>query len=165
MLSLGICTITNLGDVLPQIFLGCCTNPTYFLIGLPAVLAWVLAASVLLWRVMAHPPFYYNYILYAFVFAFNCIQLYYNYILFAFVLHSIVAIMAHPPSHYNYILCAFDFAYSTVAIMAYPPLCYNNILYAFVITYDKASANTASSVPKTSKFKSGDRVVKMVLNT
>ena len=71
MLSLGICTITNLGDVLPQIFLGCCTNPTYFLIGLPAVLAWVLAASVLLWRVMAHPPFYYNYILYAFVFAFN----------------------------------------------------------------------------------------------
>ena len=142
MLSLGICTITNLGDVLPQIFLGCCTNPTYFLIGLPAVLAWVLAASVLLWRVMAHPPFYYNYILYAFVFAFNCIQLYYNYILFAFVfLHSIVAIMAHPP------------------------LCYNNILYAFVIAYDKASANTASSVPKTSKFKSGDRVVKMVLNT
>ena len=138
MLSLGICTITNLGDVLPQIFLGCCTNPTYFLIGLPAVLAWVLAASVLLWRVMAHPPFYYNYILYAFVFAFNCIQLYYNYILFAFVfLHSIVAIMAHPP------------------------LCYNNILYAFVIAYDKASANTASSVPKTSKFQS---VVKMVQN-
>ena len=72
MLSLKICTITNLGDVLPQIFLGCCTNPTYFLIELPAVLAWVLAASVLLWRVMAHPPLYYNYILYAFVFAFNC---------------------------------------------------------------------------------------------
>ena len=94
-----------------------------------------------------------------------CIQLYYNYILFAFVLHSIVAIMAHLPFHYNYILCAFDFAYSTVVIMAYPPLCYNNILYAFVIAYDKVSANTASSVPKTSKFKSGDRVVKMVLNT
>ena len=72
VLSFKICTITNLGDVLPQIFLGCCTNPTYFLIGLPAVLAWVLAASVLLWRVMAHPPLYYNYILYAFVIAFNC---------------------------------------------------------------------------------------------
>ena len=32
-------------------------------------------------------------------------------------------------------------------------------------TYDKVSANTASSVSKTSKFQSGQRVVKMVLNT
>ena len=31
--------------------------------------------------------------------------------------------------------------------------------------YDKVSANTASSVPKTSKFQSGHRVVNLVLNT
>ena len=30
--------------------------------------------------------------------------------------------------------------------------------------YDRVSANTASSVPKTSKFQSGHRVVKIVLN-
>ena len=34
-----------------------------------------------------------------------------------------------------------------------------------VSIYDKVSANTASSVPKTSKFQSGLRVVKTVLNT
>ena len=33
------------------------------------------------------------------------------------------------------------------------------------LCYDKVSAKTASSVPKTSKFQSGHRVVKMVLNT
>ena len=31
--------------------------------------------------------------------------------------------------------------------------------------YDEVSANTASSVQKNSKFQSGHRVVKMVLNT
>ena len=31
--------------------------------------------------------------------------------------------------------------------------------------YDKVSANTASSVQKTSKFQSGHKLVKMVLNT
>ena len=33
------------------------------------------------------------------------------------------------------------------------------------IDYDKVSANIASSVPKTSKFQSGRRAVKLVLNT
>ena len=37
-------------------------------------------------------------------------------------------------------------------------------VFAF-ITYDKVSANTANSVPKTSKFQSGHLELKMVLNT
>ena len=39
------------------------------------------------------------------------------------------------------------------------------ILATIVSSYDKVSANTASSVSKTSKFQSSHRVVKMVLNT
>ena len=35
----------------------------------------------------------------------------------------------------------------------------------FLKAYDKVSANTASSEPKTAKFKSDHRVVKEVLNT
>ena len=48
----------------------------------------------------------------------------------------------------------------------------NLVLYAFAVSwlrsafvYDKVSANIASSVPKPSKFQSGQRVVKKVQNT
>ena len=39
------------------------------------------------------------------------------------------------------------------------------VLFKFKLPYNKGSANAASSVPKTSNFQSGHRVVKMVLNT